>query len=587
MKKNNILYALVFCVFGTLVSFVSCKDFLTEEPVTAISESAAFGNVQNARTTVLGVYNRLSGNNGFGQILSMIYPHDSDLIIQFVNANIPDGGRRDISRYFLLQTNAVLAGPFTRLYSGVERANICIKNIPNMAEFTLDNADGIEARRLYGEALTLRAVFFLELVKHWGDVPAPFVPSIDQEDLNLDKTDRDTILDRVLEDLRIAADLVPWRGEVAADERITKGAVKGMRARIALIRGGYALRRQTRVMERRTDYLQYYQIARDECYDIIQSGRHNLNPSFEAVFRNALLARTIEPNGEVVFEVAMAGRNSEFDSQLGAFNGPSVNGRGNRSLFVMPYYFYAFDSLDTRRDVTVAPYTVNASGYKILAAANALTDGKFRRDWMSNPVVGLAEAGSFWSVNWPLLRYSDVLLMFAETENELNQNPTAAAVEAFERVRLRAFGGNAALIGTTPDNYIDFFNAIINERAFELGGEGLRKYDLIRWNKLHEKLLEARQKNTDLRLRRAPYTGFPGQMLYRTNSTELQFYNSLYLPVPTATPAGFTRANWLSPLGDVFIQRLGADFQPNQGEVYPLPQSALETNTTLSQDYGY
>ncbi len=75
---------------------------------------------------------------------------------------------------------------------------------------------------------------------------------------------------------------MPWRNEVASigdpiDERITKGVVKGLRARIALFRGGYSLR-QDGQMKRRADYLNYYQIARDECNDIITSGQHTLNP---------------------------------------------------------------------------------------------------------------------------------------------------------------------------------------------------------------------------------------------------------------------------------------------------------------------
>ncbi|MCH5716642.1 RagB/SusD family nutrient uptake outer membrane protein [Niabella hibiscisoli] len=93
-------------------------------------------------------------------------------------------------------------------------------------------------QRLYGEALTLRAQFYFELIRNWGDVPASFIPSIDQPNLFLEKTDRDVIYDSLIADLKRAEDLVPWRTEVSSDERITKGAVKALRARLALYSGG-------------------------------------------------------------------------------------------------------------------------------------------------------------------------------------------------------------------------------------------------------------------------------------------------------------------------------------------------------------
>jgi hypothetical protein len=131
-----------------------------------------------------------------------------------------------------------------------------------------------ELRRLYGEALTLRAQYYFELVRNWGDVPAQFVPSAMMDNIYQPKTDRDTIYDHLLNDLHLADTLVPWRTEVgtvgdAADERITKGAVKGLRARIALYRAGYSLRRASgmygQTMARPADYMTYYQMAKDEC----------------------------------------------------------------------------------------------------------------------------------------------------------------------------------------------------------------------------------------------------------------------------------------------------------------------------------
>jgi hypothetical protein len=118
------------------------------------------------------------------------------------------------------------------------------------------DADQKELHRLYGEVLTLRAQFLFELIRNWGDVPAPLVPSYKQSNLFIPRNDRDSTYDVILNDLATAIDLLPWRTEVARNERITKGAAKALRARIALFRGGYALRSDGK-MERRSDYLNY------------------------------------------------------------------------------------------------------------------------------------------------------------------------------------------------------------------------------------------------------------------------------------------------------------------------------------------
>jgi hypothetical protein len=190
----------------------------------------------------------------------------------------------------------------------------------------------------------------------------------------------------------------------------------------------------------------------------------------------------------------MGGGNSGLgDSKLGYYNGPRVNNLGNSALTVLPNYFYMFDSTDKRRDVMCVPYFVLANGNTITARTgrnlNVMVDGKFRRDWIPG---ALSSGAQYFGVNWPLFRYSDVLLMFAEADNEINNGPSAAGKAAFEQVRLRAYGGNASLIGTTPATQTAFFDAIVKERALEFGGEGIRKYDLIRWNLLGQKLTETK-----------------------------------------------------------------------------------------------
>ena len=435
------------------------------------------------------MYSRLVGDAGYGIRLSLYYPVDNDEK-QGPTGN-PDNDRRDIARYAAVPTNAQLLNPFNQIFQGIEYANICIDNIPTMAGY----ADNKQLQRMQGEALTLRAQFYFEAIRNWGDLPAHFRPAyaISGENQFPSKTNLDSLYDHLLADLKDAENLVPWRNDIAGigdptDERITKGAVKGLRARIALFRGGYALR-QTGGMQRGSNYQQYYQIARDECNDIITSGQHSLNPSYKSLWKDQVCAHAVaDPNGELMFQASAIGRTGAEDTKLGYYDGPRVNNLGNSSVNPLPSYLYLFDSIDQRRDVTLALYFTNTNGTRVGQAITNMNDGKYRRDWITNPTISPTDAVQYFGLKWQILRYSDVVLMFAEAENEIT-GPTAAAYNAINMVRRRGYGKPI----TTPDATVDltggltkadFFKAIVRERALDSAGEGIRKYDLIRWNLL-------------------------------------------------------------------------------------------------------
>jgi len=137
----------------------NCKKYTEVQPVSQYSIQQAFSDVSNATNAVIGVYDELQGDAGYGIRISMYYPYDSDEGI--VSGNI-DNGRRGVGRYQLLLTNAEVRNPFLQLYKGVEKANLCIEQIPIMKQYNEGtDADKKELKRLYGEALTLRHSFFL------------------------------------------------------------------------------------------------------------------------------------------------------------------------------------------------------------------------------------------------------------------------------------------------------------------------------------------------------------------------------------------------------------------------------------------
>ena len=482
-----------------------------------------------------------------------------------------------------------------------------------------------ELRRLHGEALTLRAQFLYELIRNWGDVPAPMVPAYKQNELFIPQTDRDSTYNKIIADLATAVELLPWRTDVARNERITKGAAKALRARIALARGGYALR-QSGQMERRADYLSFYQIAKKECEELMANrNQHTLNPNFENIWRN-VTSFIYDPQYELLFEVGAGGGNSNSDSRMGNYDGPNLSnasryGAGGGGIIMMPNYFYAFDSVDTRRDVTITHYAVaTGSNIKNQRRLAELNTGKYRRDWRVPLLPGTVLNVGY---NWAVIRFSDVLLMYAEAVNEINGGPTPEAIAAFEEVRKRAYRGNTGLIGTTPTTKAGFFDAIVNERYLEFGHEGIRKYDLLRWNLLATKIAEARTKIQQIRDRVAPFSYVPQYIYYKNVGEEIVWYTAadssgnakpFWRPTqapPTSTlfnqtnpgtgptagnPATkWVRVDWAQNLtsnsaidNKPFWQGFASFFTPGKSELFPYDAATIASyQGKLKQNPGY
>lgn len=595
-------FTVVVCILYTFF-LGSCKKFLNQMPITSYGTNIVFSDIPHAYQALAGVYSQLSGDQGYGIRLSLYYTVDNDET-QGPTGN-GDNDRRDIARYQATPGNAQLDKPFRQLFTGIEYANICIYNIPTMTQYNNGtNQEKKELQRMYGEALTLRAQFYLEAIRNWGDLPANFLPASQVAGAYPFPTrvNRDSLYDRILSDLKIAEDLVPWRNDLSAigdpqDERITKGTVKGLRARIALFRGGYSLRNTSGQMERSADYLNYYQMAHDECNDIITSGQHNLNPNYKNLFKNYVCGKAVsDPDGELMFQVSAVGANGTADSKLGYYDGPTVNGNGNKSINILPTYFYLFDSTDLRRDVTCAPYIVNADGMtKTGQTITAINDGKYRRDWISNPPISPTDKTQYLGLKWQILRYADVLLMYAETENELN-GPTAAAYNAVNMVRRRGYGKpintpNALVDLPSGLSKSDFFNAIVKERSLELGTEGVRKYDLIRWNLINTVLNNTKNALIAMSNSSGVYANLPKSMYYYKTAIGDDYTiwaNSLYKPAPSTTPANTSKITWVSSaIATTTLGRFATGFTPNKSELLPIPQPARDANYNLTQNPGY
>lgn len=617
MKQYKFLQpALMIVIIAALSLTTSCKKYLEVVSPSTSTPETVFESATYTNSAIIGVYNRLCGDNGYGNRLSSIFGLTADDFK--TSGSYSSSDRRGLSMYGASSDNTDLINPFLQLYSGIERANICIKYIPASALYSNGSAtDKALMQHYYAEALTLRAQFFYELIRNWGDVPASFVPAADAPTLYGPNVNRDETYAKIIADLKIAEDLLPWRSQIPdyGSFRFTKGAVKGLRARIALARGGYALRSETHIMERRADYLTYYKIALEECLDIMNHrGEHTLNPVYENIFKTLHGTRSDDAH-ELMFEVAEYGTGANTDSKLGAYNGIRFNaasawGTSGGGINVIPTYFYEFDQTkDSRRDVTIGIYEITATSKKIVQPLASATDAKFRKSWTA---FNNSSATQYFGVNWPLIRFADILLMYAEADNEVNGGPSAAAITALQDVQRRAYAGFEGQIPVTPTDKTGFFNALVKERLLEFGGEGVRKFDLIRWNIIAGKFEETRNKLRDFMNGTGAYTNIPLYVYGKeanynlTNSVAEVATLDTYGGAPSLTlfsaglglstaPSGYAVKNWRRSVTDDPVSGnitgtstgFATYFEANKKELYPYPKTALLEDQNMVQNFGY
>ena len=559
----------------------SCQDFLNTSTPSQLDNATVFNSVTYTQTEIMGVYSYLASGTVYGARVPLNWASNSDIEYAGADANsYIENTNRGLSNYYATTGNTVLN--WTNIYTMIERANLCIDGIRNSSLLT--TSDSTKMKIYLGEALTLRAMGYFDLVRNFGDVP--FKDESTKPDLSnvfLGKTDRDTIYNHIIRDLLTAEKYVPWLNQSTYTcERITKGFIKGLTARICLSAGGYSLRDKPDLgypMERPTNWMDYYKLANKECKEIIENGTHNLNPSYVGIWKTVNSLKLETSYNENLFEVAFGlGQNGEMGYSIGVrFYTNTKYGYGNNANVVntSAYYLYSFDRSDLRKDVTIAQetysnslgdlkevYTTKPYSYNI---------GKWDQRWMSDAwkAQNIAAKGKIgYGINWIVMRYADVLLMFAETENEINGGPTDAAKNALKQVRARSFA--ATDYTTKVENYVNalsnhdtFFDAITNERAWEFGGEAIRKYDLIRWNLFEKKIQDQRDgfaallNGGSVTIFGNTYSTIPTKLYYKyvANKENIDWANiNYYAPVDsldalattTLTAHGWTKVTWLS-----------------------------------------
>jgi len=595
--KHKILIAGIFVASF----FTSCSDDYLDAPAkSTLDESVIFSNPGLAEGAIDGIKIPFAETNSYRGRFLPFYGLNTDT--EWYNSSQTVSDASDLCTYDAQSTNSQMNttnNAWAMMYSGIERANIAIRGLRAYGNPT----PGSELGYLLGEALTLRAIYYADLVKAWGDVPARFEP-LNNATLYVAKSSRDVIYKQIIADLGEAATLVPWPGGSTATssvERINKAFVKGFRARLALAASGYqqypdGIRRST---DPELSVARMYALALSESRSVIESGSAHLEPSFETFWKK-YNQEYIVAGGESLWEIPFSdGRGRMLftfavkHTTNDQFHANGANRGGTAGP--LPTVFYDYDQADTRRDVTCVPYkygtAVNNIAKQELGALNTWYFGKYRYEWMTRFVTSTNDDG----VNKIYMRYAEVLLIAAEAANEL-EGPSAAA-PYLKEIRRRAFP--AASQNEKVDNYVNLltskqamFNALVDENKYEFTGEMERKQALIRWNLLKTKMDEAKADMADLSSRSGNYKDVPTTLYYKykADNVTLDIYglNRGETTNPGADYSQFTWT-WTGATADTKINTLykpGVD--PNNRQFWPIWKVFIEgSNGMLTNDYGY
>ena len=582
------------------LTLVACeKDFFETESPSAMDE-AVFKSADLTQQAIGAIYNCFGEDKSFRNRLCGGYVA--------MNTDIEHCSKTEDAEYAAYNMTGGTGNlstsngkdPWAYLNSAIERANVVIDGI-RMHSDTTDAT----FKYLLGEALTLRAFCYLEMVKLWGDVPACFESfnGHNSEVLYTKKQDRNVVFEQLRIDLKDAARLMPWSAQCPGNAgnytgRPSKALAYGLLARMDLMYAGLAMRPDV-FTEGGTKAcsVQYnvkdagkrqelYQEAVWACAQVIKQEDVKFKDNFEDVFKDLCQDVTDYSKSEWIWALpfldgargqvlALTGNKMSTNCAGNLINtisfgqGNNNNAKTQAMIEIVPTFYYAYDKNDKRRDVTILPWTWeydNGEGtgssytdkvfpgvaaadkklYQKQSNVGQMYLGKLRVEWMKRSYSSNEDC-----IDMPVLRYTDILLMFAEAaigSREGNAPGNLYGIspqQCLDRVRARA-----GLASKPLD-----FDAIVDERAFEFCGENLRKYDLMRWGLLREKLEKAQADVYDLQKGIGAYAGRPDSVYfhfvrndaYAQNGAAYIFDRFIGLDLDATRPAEFDKENgWVA-----------------------------------------
>lgn len=458
MKSIKLIHKVSF--IALLLSFITtgCSDFLDEQDPSNLTAESYYTRPEHAEAAVNAIYHNLRFmTNGTG-----IFAHNFQMLEAVTGtAGTETGQNQDLNNLLGLAYNGenlFIRQWWNSLYSGIANANLAIQKIPGI---TMDE----ELKMRYmAEAQFLRALHYFWLVRLWGDVPLLTEPvDASSPELYPERSPQENVYELIVNDLTTAemADL-QWMDQSG---RVSLGAVKTLLAKVYLTMAGHPLNLGS----------EYYQLSADKAKEVIDNGSFSLFDNYDD-----LHSRDTKNMGEHIFMVQFAAgvvdnpiqeellpnfkEISALDTEVGStvpteefYNSYAPGDRRiqEQEFFYTQYYHGGSGEL---KDLE-APYIFKhfdriANGYE--------------------GVEGTRQAG----LNWPLFRYAEVLLVYAEAQNEV-AGPSVDVYDAVNGIRERA--NLLPLLALTQDQLRE---AIWKERWHELCYENKTWFDMVRLRKV-------------------------------------------------------------------------------------------------------
>lgn len=437
------------------ISATGCKKFLEVPPETQLSSANFFSTESDFQQAVNATYVPLRAiYNGPAWMLGEMHSDNT-----YYARNILFGATEqteNIADFSIptangITTNTNILNQYRQDYQIIARANQVLSTIDNV-EFAQESKDNLR-----GQALFLRAFAYFELVRYFGEVPLHLTPVTNRQEAALPLASTDTVYAQIIQDVQEAASLLPSKAEQEPG-RATSGAAKTLLANVYVVRQEWAA-------------------AETVLKDIVANEGYSLMPTYEEAFSNT---NSNKNNQESVFEVQFqegpAGLNGNFMYAFlprpisaeelapitGTSNPQSLSEEGNN--IPTPDIIAAYEPNDQRKDASIAYVTLNSSlrGEKLYP---------YIKKYAKPHAVHLNTGN-----NWPVYRYSEVLLFLAEALNE--QGKGGEAKPYLDQVRVRA--------GLLPTTATDLRQAIWQERRVELAFENKRWFDLVRTGRVQE-----------------------------------------------------------------------------------------------------
>ena len=519
-----------YIAFALAAVVLTGCDFFDSKSPSAMDAATVFSNENSTEQVIASVYEQFGQDKSFRNRLACGY--------QGLNTDAEHGtknsGKAEWNIYAMTPTSGDLStangkDPWGYLNAAIEKCNNIIEGIEEFGDTT-----SLKMKYMLGEAYFLRSFCYLQMVQLWGDVPPRFVSiSKDPKGLEMKKDDRVKVLAHLRTDLKLAAELLPWSKDCPGSAknstcRPSKAAALAMLARTDLLYAGKGVRPAT--WRETTEFLTPDASLRAElnqevlwaCAQILNEGTEQtkFQTNYEDIFRKICGDVTDYYQSEVFWEIPFADGSrgqvlqyncTKMDKAVGGLRN-NEGGSSNSSMGIVPTLYYDFEATDVRRDVTMARYIwvyddgkeFNSDREKVKRAfpnvdvdkrekflyqKRSMIDSwyvnKYRVEWMNRNRTGNDDG-----VNFPIIRYADVLLMAAEASlggiggDMPAETYGISGQSCFDQVRSRAHASNKPL---TMAN-------LQEERKLEFTGEYLRKYDLMRWGILKETLIKAHER---------------------------------------------------------------------------------------------